>query len=221
VAHIPCVHVIPGDVCKPRHFGILGFGNLNPQLFPEMILSEARDLLTCVSRRSTTMISSGLRTSETSTFNLHFPSKCGFLPRVLLDRTTKIHFGSSPGVHGFAPCVLLNRMTEIHFGSPGSRNLNSKLLLAFFFPEHFIWSTRSVDACPPTDRRSPTTSAIQSFDVRALACHITACLSICGGMHRRFGVTRLSPAILLTLTRNPSVKPWFGLWDRLGELTPV
>jgi hypothetical protein len=71
------------------------------------------------------------------------------------------------------------------------------------------------------DRRSPTTSAIQSFDVRALTCHITACLSICGGMYRRFGVTHFFPAILLMLTRNPLGKPWFGLWDRLGKLSPM
>jgi hypothetical protein len=47
-----------------------------------MILSEAHDLLTRVSHISMAMISSCLRTLKTSTFNLHFPSKCVDFSRV-------------------------------------------------------------------------------------------------------------------------------------------
>jgi hypothetical protein len=96
-------------------FGPSDFEKLKPQLFSEMFLSEARDLLTCVSHGSMTTISLGLHISENSTLNLHFSPKCS----------------------GFLPHVLLDRMTEIHFGSPGFRNLNSQLLLARLFPECF------------------------------------------------------------------------------------
>jgi hypothetical protein len=53
----------------------------------------------------------------------------------------------------------------IHFGTPAFGNLNSQLLHAHFLPEHFTQSPRSIDACPPTDRRPPTTSTIRASGV--------------------------------------------------------
>jgi hypothetical protein len=46
------------------------------EAIPQMLLSEAHDLLTCVSHKWTATIPSGLWTSENSTFNIHSPSKC-------------------------------------------------------------------------------------------------------------------------------------------------
>jgi hypothetical protein len=124
-------------------------------------------------------------------------------------------------VCGFFPRVLLDRTNETHFRSPEFRNLNSQLLPLAFSQSDFTWSTCTVDTCPPIDRWSPTTSTLQRFFARVLACHITTCLSNCWGMYQYFGVTRFFPAILLMMTRNPLVKPWFGFQDRLGKLSPV
>jgi hypothetical protein len=54
------------------------FSNL---VFSAMLPPRAHDLLTCVSRRSMTMISSGLRTSENSTFKPFL--KCFYLKLVI------------------------------------------------------------------------------------------------------------------------------------------
>jgi hypothetical protein len=111
--------------------------------------------------------------------------------------------------------------TEIHFGSPGSRNLNSQLLLARLFQSAFTQSTRSVDACPPTDRRSPTTSSLQ--EVRRLSTNMSHhCMpfNLWGHASTVWSNPLFTP-ILLMLTHNPLVKPWFGLRDRLGKLSPM
>jgi hypothetical protein len=51
-------------------------------IFPQLLLSEACDPLTCVFRRSTVAIPSSLRTSKNSILNFHFPSKCADLCHV-------------------------------------------------------------------------------------------------------------------------------------------
>lgn len=53
----------------------------------------------------------------------------------------------------------------IHFEIPTFGNLNSQLLHAHLLPECFTRSPRSIDACPPTDRRPPATSAIRASGV--------------------------------------------------------
>jgi hypothetical protein len=89
-------------------FGNPGFRVFNslPSISPKILSSRVFDLLTRVSRRSTTMI--------------HFrssPRVHEFLPRGHLNLTATIYFGSSPGVHDFLSRVLLNRTAMIHFGS--------------------------------------------------------------------------------------------------------
>jgi hypothetical protein len=63
----------PPQIDSPSRFRTSKISTLN---FSEMILSEARELVTCVSQRSTTAIALGLQTLKNSTFNFHFPSKC-------------------------------------------------------------------------------------------------------------------------------------------------
>jgi hypothetical protein len=129
-----------------------------------------------VSHRSMAMISSGLQTSEISNFKTYL---------------APLDFIQSPGSgDAWLSADQWLRSFQV-FGFQKSQTSN--LLLTHFFLEHFIWSTQSVDACPPTDQWFPTTLAIWSFDVRALTCHITYCLSICRGTHRWFGVTHFSP----------------------------
>jgi hypothetical protein len=133
VAHVPCVHIIQGDVRKPHHFRILGFRNINPQL--------------------------------------HFPPKCADF------------------------CCMSSWIEWLRFTSD-LQGLEISIInfsLLAFSQSDFTQITRSVDVCPPTDRWSPTTSSLRRFVARVITCHIVACLSICGGMNRRFGVTCFSP----------------------------
>jgi hypothetical protein len=140
---------------------------------------------------------------------------------VFVLQRTQLSTVNFPEVRRFLPCVLLIRRLQFTSDLRGPKISILNFSLLAFSRSAFTQSTRSVDACPPINRRSPTTSALRRFVARVLTCHITACLSICGGTHRQFGVTRFSPAILLMLTHNPLVKLWFGLWDCLGKLSPM
>jgi hypothetical protein len=102
-------------------FDNLGFRVFNslPSLSPILLSSRFRDLLTCVSHKSTTMIHFG------PSHGVH-----GFSLRCLTNLTATIYFGSSPGVHGFMSCVLLNWMAMIHFQSlPGIHEILPHVLL--------------------------------------------------------------------------------------------
>jgi hypothetical protein len=144
-------------------FGTSDFINNNSKLSlsPKILLSEAHNLLTRVSCRSTHMIH--FRYSPEGIPEVH-----GFLLHVLLNLMATIYFGYLLGVHRFILHVLLNPMTMICFRSSGFGSLNSQLLHALFFLECFTWSTRSVDVCPPIDRWSPTNSAIRASGVSTL-----------------------------------------------------
>jgi hypothetical protein len=93
---------------------------------------------------------------------------CDLLMHVSHRSTTMVHFRSSPRVQGFMPRVLLNLTTMIYFGSSGFRIINSQLLHTRFFLECFTRSTQSIDVRPPTNRRSPATSAIRASKVSTL-----------------------------------------------------
>jgi hypothetical protein len=126
-----------------------------------MLLFEARDLSTCVSYRSTTMIhfgSLGFESFKLSHF-LH--------PEVLLYE-----------VHDLLMCVFLDLTTAISFSSSDFENLKSQLLPARFFPERFTRSTQSFEMCPPTDRWSPSTSVIQASKVSTLCLYFLLKLMI-------------------------------------------
>jgi hypothetical protein len=125
MAHIPCVHVILGDVHKPHHFRY----------------SRIHITSRCI---TSTLRASGLQ--DFPCFHTsNSPKLCiielaNLLPCVLLDRTTKIHLGYSPVFHGSAPCALLNVMVEAYFGSSDFGNLKFQNLFGpiGFYPKPWI-----------------------------------------------------------------------------------
>jgi hypothetical protein len=83
---------------------------------------------------TSTLWASGLREfpcyHTSNSPEIHILELANLLPYVLLDRVTKIHFGSSLELHGSAPRVLLNLMATIYSSLQTLKISNFKTYLA-------------------------------------------------------------------------------------------
>jgi hypothetical protein len=118
---------VPLDLAVQIHFGSSGFGNLNSQLKPWCDSPRARDLLTCVLSKSTTLVSFG--TSAFGDLRSQF-SSLFVSPRMVL-----------PRVHDLMTCVLPqidgSQLLRL-FGLRRFQTLLLRVLPECFHPEFMI-----------------------------------------------------------------------------------